>query len=274
MDDLVHSPSSSSSLKKPTSIDRSTFVSMWVSLGEISVKVWLVSINLQVQVGEGNLLACQTRVGAPRTYSYPKITTSSLPSNSLAKGCSQTMSLWTVSYPKKCGPSICLFPRYTALGFNYHTSFALGTVQVQESGGREASDQSNIHAPYLTYQLCGYEGQKLYNTSPMSTAPRGKWMDDCRGWVCPSPVSTNQHQLPSWDWANVVARHLARVTALARRTTSPVLPQFRLQQPSWLQDDSRWKWWMTIAGGWTMMTLSEDNIFMVCSMIDVLYMYV
>ena len=75
-------------------------------------------------------------------------------------------------------------------GCNYHTSFALGTVQVQESGGREASsDQSNTDAPYLTHQHCGHEGYKLYNNSPMPTAPRGKWMDACRGRVCPSPVS-------------------------------------------------------------------------------------
>ena len=84
----------------------------------------------------------------------------------------------------------CLFAQYTALGCNYHTSFALGTVQVQECGGQEASsDQSNTDAPYLTYQLCGYEGQKLYNTPPMPTAPRGKWMDACWGRVCPTPMS-------------------------------------------------------------------------------------
>ena len=48
---------------------------------------------------------------------------------------------------------------------NYHTSFALGTVQVQTSGGQEASsDQGNTDAPYLTHQNCGYEGKKLYNT--------------------------------------------------------------------------------------------------------------
>ena len=67
---------------------------------------------------------------------------------------------------------------------------ALGTVQVQESVGREASSvQSNTDVPYLTHLLCGYRGQKLYNTSPIPTAPRGKWMDTCRGRVCPSPVS-------------------------------------------------------------------------------------
>ena len=74
-------------------------------------------------------------------------------------------------------------------GCNYHTIFALGTVQVQESEGREASsDQSNIDAPYFTHQHRGYEGHKLYNTSPMPTASRGKWVDACRGRVCPSPV--------------------------------------------------------------------------------------
>ena len=68
---------------------------------------------------------------------------------------------------------------------NYHTSFALGTVQVQESGGREASsDQSNTDIPYLMHQHCGYEGQKLYNLSPMSTAPRGNgWMLAGDGYV-------------------------------------------------------------------------------------------
>ena len=75
-------------------------------------------------------------------------------------------------------------------GCHYHTSFALGTVQVQESGGREAtSKQSDTDAPYFTHQLCGYEGQKLYNTSPIRTASREKWMDASRGRVCPSPVS-------------------------------------------------------------------------------------
>ena len=86
---------------------------------------------------------------------------------------------------------VCLV-RIQLWGWNYHTSFALGTVQVQESGGREASfDQSNTDAPYLTHQLRGYEGHKLNNTSPMLTvpSPRGKWMDACPGRVCPSPVS-------------------------------------------------------------------------------------
>ena len=40
---------------------------------------------------------------------------SSLPSISLAKGCSQAMSC-SVSCPKKCGPSRSLFDRYTAPG--------------------------------------------------------------------------------------------------------------------------------------------------------------
>ena len=75
-------------------------------------------------------------------------------------------------------------------GCNYHTMFALGTVHIQESGGREASsDQSNTDAPHLTHQRCGYEGQKLHNTSLMPNAPRRKWMDACRRRVCPSPVS-------------------------------------------------------------------------------------
>ena len=39
----------------------------------------------------------------------------SLPSNTLAKRCSQTISWWTVSCPKKCGPSRSLFVQYTAL---------------------------------------------------------------------------------------------------------------------------------------------------------------
>ena len=36
------------------------------------------------------------------------------------------------------------------------------------------------------------------------------------------------------------------------------MPQFRLQQPSWLQDDARRRWCMTVAGGWTRMTISDD----------------
>ena len=90
-----------------------------------------------------------------------------------------------------CSPSRSLFDQYTAPGCNYHTSFALGTVQVQKSGGREASsDQTDTDAPNLTHQLCGYEGQKLYNTSAMPTAPRGNgWMLAGDDRVCPSPVS-------------------------------------------------------------------------------------
>ena len=109
MDDLVYSPSSISSLEKVTNIDPSTFVSVWLSLGERSVKVWLVSLTSHLQIGEGNLLASQRRVGSPRTYPCSMMTPSSLPSNSLAKGCSQAMSC-----PKKCSPSRSLFDQYTA----------------------------------------------------------------------------------------------------------------------------------------------------------------
>ena len=105
----------------------------------------------------------------------PMMTPSSLPSNSLVKGCSQDMNWWTVSCPKKCGPSRSLFDQYTAPGgATTIPAVLLGSVHVQESGEREASsDKSNTDAPYHTYQHCGYEGQRLYNTSPMPTASRG-----------------------------------------------------------------------------------------------------
>ena len=104
-------------------------------------------------------------------------------------------------------------------GCNCHTSSALGTVQVQESREREASSvQNNTDAPYLTHQLCGYDGHTLYDTCTMATALRGIWMDVCRRRVCPSPVSPQTST--SCRLGNVVARHLARVTAHARRTTN------------------------------------------------------
>ena len=77
----------------------------------------------------------------------------------------------------KCSPSRSLFDQYTAPGVQLPYQLCIGNY-VQESGGREASfDQTNTDAPYLMHQLCGYEGYKLYNNSPMPTAPRGNgWM--------------------------------------------------------------------------------------------------
>ena len=145
-----------------TSFDRSLFVSMRVSLAERSVKVWLVSITSQEQIEEGNLLASQRRIGSSRTYLCPRMAPSSLPSNSRAKGCLQTMGWWTVSCPKNCGHREVYLISIQVWGCNNHTSFAFGTIQGQKSGGREASsDQSNTGASYLTHQHCGYEGQKL-----------------------------------------------------------------------------------------------------------------
>ena len=86
-----------------------------------------------------------------------------------------------LSCPKKCGPSRSLFDHYTAPGCNFA---ALGTVQVQESGGREASsDQSNTDASYLTHQHCGHEGPNPCTTP--HPAPTGKWMDACQGRYVP-----------------------------------------------------------------------------------------
>ena len=102
------------------------------------------------------------------------------------------LSVGLRSCPKAAHREVCLIS-IQLLGCNYHANFALGTVQVQNSGGRDASsDQSNAHAPYLTHQLCGFEGQQLY-TSPMPTPPRGKWMYTYRGRVCPNlgPVSSS-----------------------------------------------------------------------------------
>ena len=65
------------------------------------------------------------------------------------------------------------------------------------------------------HQHCGYEGQQLYNASPKPTAPRGKWMEACRGRECPRSVS-----LQTSTNCRLGTRHLARVTVHARRTTS------------------------------------------------------
>ena len=53
--------------------------------------------------------------------------------------------------PKKCGPSRSLFDQNTAPGCNYHTSFALGTIQVQESGEREASSTRATLMPHILH---------------------------------------------------------------------------------------------------------------------------
>ena len=164
MDDLVHSPSSISSLEKATSIDRSTFVSVWVSLAERSVKVWLVSIRSQVQIGEWNVLASQRRVGSLRIPIFAQWWPYRL--------CLPTT--WRRGARGRWAARRGAAHREVCL-ISIHLSLALGTIQVQESGEREASShQSNTDAPYLTHQYCGYEGQKLYNTSTMPTAPRGK----------------------------------------------------------------------------------------------------
>ena len=104
-------------------------------------------------------------------------------------------------------------------GCNYHTSFALESVQVQESGAREASSvQNNTDAPCLTYQLCGYEGQKLYNTSVMPLEE----MDGClletieyipvRCLYKPTPVAVLG-----------LIKCGCKTSCNARRTTSPAL---------------------------------------------------
>ena len=142
------------------------------------------------------------------------MTPPSLPSNSLAKGCSQAMSWWTVSCPKKCGPSRSVFDQYTALGVQLPYQLCVGNYL----GPGIWRARSNTDAPYLTRQHCGHEGQKLYNTSPMPTAPRGKWMDACRGRVCPSPVS-----LQSSTRCRLGTDQNAMVPVHARRTTSPAL---------------------------------------------------
>ena len=128
--------------------------------------------KLNFLTGKGDKYRSQRRVESHRTYPCPLMTTSSLPSNSLATGCSQASMWWTVSCPKKCSPSRSLFDQYTAPGGgggNNHTSIALGTVQVQESGGREASsDQSNTDTPNLTspcYVICDRTAE--YDTMTM-----------------------------------------------------------------------------------------------------------
>ena len=114
---------------KATSIDRSPLVSVWVSLAGRSVKVWLVSITSKVQIGEGNLLASQRRVGPPRTYPCP---------TPWRKGTHKPWAGGLLAARRSAAHrEVCLIS-IQIRGCNYHTSFALGTVQVQESGGREA----------------------------------------------------------------------------------------------------------------------------------------
>ena len=115
------------------------------------------------------------------------------------------------------------------------TSFVFGTIQVQESGEREAySDQSNTDAPYRTHQHCG---QQLYNTSPMPSAPRGKWMDACRGRVCSSPVSPQTSTSCRLGTDQMWLQDVLQGSLLMKEEQPPLhcslqMPQFLLQQPS------------------------------------------
>ena len=94
-----------------------------------------------MQIGEGNLLASQRRVGSLSTDPCPMMTPSSLPSNCLVKGCSQTMSWWTVNCPKKCGPSRSLFDQYTALGVQLPYQLCFGNYSGPENGWMLAGDE-------------------------------------------------------------------------------------------------------------------------------------
>ena len=47
-------------------------------------------------------------------------------------------------------------------------------------GEKPPTTRKNIDAPHLTHQRCGCQTQKLYNTSPIPTAPTGEWVDACR----------------------------------------------------------------------------------------------
>ena len=117
------------------------------------------------------MFASQRRVGSPCIYlSLPNDDHIVSAFHLLDEGCSQAMRWWPCAARRSAAHREVCFISIQP----YHTSFALGTVQVQESGGREASsDQSDTDAPYLTP---GW-GQKLYNTSLMPAAPRGNgWM--------------------------------------------------------------------------------------------------
>ena len=152
-----------------------------------------------------------------------------------------TQILGYTFFRRRCAADreVCLFS-IQLRGCNYHTSFALESVQVQESGAREASSvQNNTDAPCLTYQLCGYEGQKLYNTSVMPTASRGNgWMfaGDDRVYSSPVSLQTNTSCRLGSDqmWLQDILQ--------CKKNNLPCslqVPHFGLQQTSWLQDDIR-----------------------------------
>ena len=146
-------------------------------------------------------------------------------------------------------------------GCNYHTSFALGTDRSIKSGGLEASsDQSNTDAPHLTHQHCGCEGQKLYNTSPMPTAPGGN-----EGMLAGTSMSQSHVYTTSTRCRLGTVQTWLRRLLLTQDEKPPLhcslqIPLLWLQQPSWPQDSSRWRWCMTVAGGWRRMTLLEDCV--------------
>ena len=163
--------------------------------------MYIQNTNNQIEVISNNELHCmssspfhfvlkhlQADTQTTHTYPCPMMNPSSLPSNSLAKGCSQAMSWWTVSCPKTCGPSRSLFDQYTAPGMQPAMLWELFRSRNLEDEKRPPT-RATLMPPYLTHQLCGNEGQKLYNSSPMPTVHRGKWMDACRGRVSPNSVS-------------------------------------------------------------------------------------
>ena len=156
--------------------------------------------KLNFQIGEGNLLESQRNVGSPLTYLCRMMTPSSLPSSSLAKGCSQAMSWWTVSCLKKCGPSRSLFDQYTALVVQLPHQVCVGNYSGPGIWRARCFLRPGQQRCPMSYAPTSWLWRtNLYSTSPMPTAPRGNGWKLAGTRMSQSVVSTNQQQLPSWN---------------------------------------------------------------------------
>ena len=151
IDDLVHSPSSISSMDKATSV--------------------IGREKCQSLIGFHNFTSAEwggTFVGISKKSWFTSY----------------------LSFPND-DPIVSAFKNHELVDCAAHREFCLLSIQLwwyipalcwELFRSRNLEDErlpprSNTDAPYLTHQLCDYEGQQLYNTSPMPTAlEENGWM--------------------------------------------------------------------------------------------------
>ena len=190
--------------RRQVSIDQGS----WVSLGERSVKVWLVSITSQVQIKEGNLLAPQRRLGSPCTYPYPMMIPSSLPSNSLATGWSQAKKLVDGELSEEMRPiEKFVWSVYRSVDATTIPALHWELFKSRNLEGEKLPPTISILMPHILRR----EGDKSYTTPHPCLLPLEEMsLQTSTSWC----VGTDQM------WLQYISQG---VTAHARRTSSPAL---------------------------------------------------